>query len=366
MSRARVARLGLLFLTAVALAGCSIPSWVPLYGSNPLPPGSVATPAPKQATAPLIAVTPAAGAALDPASVLDRVICVINNDAITLFELDEAEAYYLYETKEVAPIGEARTALRDRLIQRIIENRLQLQQAEREKIAVEDHEIAEQMRNMKRMNAKNDASWSRRWPAGRHRESIKKRIPTRSWWIASGAAREPAGTVTAGDRPIVLENREKLEEGLTSKRATSSSFPTQPGEDGWEDALRRAPYVDRVLGAPISGSSPRSCRRTAPARTAARWARSSAASWRRRSRPPFSASRRARRRRRSARRSGTTSSAWIRRKRSRATGSPRRATRSATSCCGRSWRSACASGSPRFGSAHITCGWTRLRAARGR
>ena len=76
---------------------------------------------------------------------IDRVICVVNNDAITLYELDEAEAYYLYETKEAAPAGEARTALRDRLIQRIIENRLQLQQAEREKITVEDAEIAEQI-----------------------------------------------------------------------------------------------------------------------------------------------------------------------------------------------------------------------------
>jgi len=254
MSRPRRARLGLLFLTAVALAGCSIPSWVPLFGSNPLPPGSVATPAPKQATAPLIAVTPTAGTAIDPDSVLDRVICVINNDAITLFELDEAEAYYLYETKEVAPTGEARTALRDRLIQRIIENRLQLQQAEREKIAVEDTEIAEQMADiMKRMNAKSEAELEQALrQQGVTAESVKKRI--RDQIMVDRIRRRRVNLrVTVTEQEIdryVQENREKLETGLTFE-ARHILFIPDPnrGEDGWEDARRRAADTyDRVLG----------------------------------------------------------------------------------------------------------------------
>ena len=120
---------------------------------------------------------------------LDRVICIVNNDAITLFELDEAEAYYLYETKEAAPAGEARNALRDRLIQRIIENRLQLQQAEREKITVEEIEIAEQLADItKRMNVKTDIELEQALRVqGVTAESVKKRLrASRSWWTASG------------------------------------------------------------------------------------------------------------------------------------------------------------------------------------
>ena len=55
-------------------------------------------------------------APVDPDTVVDRVICVVNNDAITLFELDEAEAYYLYESKQPPPSGDARTTLRDGLL----------------------------------------------------------------------------------------------------------------------------------------------------------------------------------------------------------------------------------------------------------
>jgi peptidyl-prolyl cis-trans isomerase SurA len=211
------------------------------------------------------------------------VICVINNDAITLFELDEAEAYYLYETKEVAPIGEARTALRDRLIQRIIENRLQLQQAEREKIAVEDTEIAEQMADiMKRMNAKSEAELEQALrQQGVTAESVKKRI--RDQIMVDRIRRRrvnlrspsPSRRSTATSRRTARSSRR----GSPSRRATSSSFPTPTGARTAGRTRSAAPPTPTIAcwAAPISGSSPRRCRRTAPARTAAPWARSSAA-----------------------------------------------------------------------------------------
>lgn len=255
MRRHARAPLGLLFLATVALAGCSIPSWVPLIGSSK-PPGPAAEPSPppKQATAPLIAVTPAAGTAIDPDSVVDRVICIVNNDAITLFELDEAEAYYLYESKEPAPTGEARTALRARLIQRIIENRLQLQQAERERIIVEDFEIAEQMADiMKRMNAKNEIELEQTLRVqGVTAESVKKRI--RDQIMVDRVRRRRVNLrVTVTEQEIdryVQQNREKLETGLTFE-ARHILFIPDPnrGEDGWEEARRRAADTfDRVLG----------------------------------------------------------------------------------------------------------------------
>lgn len=249
------ARLGLLLLAGLALAGCSIPSWVPLIGSSPpLPPGTAATPAPKQATAPLMSAAPAAGTAIDPDSLLDRVICIVNNDAITLFELDEAEAFYLYETKEPAPAGEARTALRERLIQRIIENRLQLQQAEREKIAVEDTEIAEQMADiMKRMNAKNEVDLEQALRLqGVTVESVKKRVRDQIM-VDRIRRRRVTLRVTVTEQEIdryVDQNREKLETGLTFE-ARHILFIPDPnrGEDGWEDARRRAADAyERVVG----------------------------------------------------------------------------------------------------------------------
>lgn len=253
--RAANTPLALLLLAGIALAGCSIPSWVPLIGSSkPLGPGATASLPPRQATAPLISATPAAGTPIDRDGVLDRVICVVNNDAITLFELDEAEAYYLYETKEAAPAGEARTALRDRLIQRIIENRLQLQQAEREKITVEDTEIAEQMADiMKKMNVKTDAELEQALRVQSVTvESVKKRL--RDQIMVDRVRRRRVNLrVTVTEQEIdryVEQNREKLETGLTFE-ARHILFIPDPnrGEDGWEEARRRAADAyDRVLG----------------------------------------------------------------------------------------------------------------------
>lgn len=254
-ARTSLGLLLLLSLTGVALAGCAIPTWVPLIGSSkPLAPGATATPPSRQATAPLISATPAAGSAVDPDSVVDRVICVVNNDAITLFELDEAEAYYLYETKEPAPTGEARTTLRDRLVQRIIENRLQLQQAEREKITAEDSEIAEQLADiMKRMNAKTDVELEQALRVqGVTAESVKKRI--RDQIMVDRIRRRRVNlrvTVTEQEIDRYLDqNREKLETGLTFEARHILFLPDPDrGEDGWEEARRRATDAyERVLG----------------------------------------------------------------------------------------------------------------------
>ena len=245
----------LLLLTSVALAGCAIPTRVPLIGSSkPLGRDAAPSQPARQVTAPHISVTPAAGTPLDPDSVLDRVICVVNNDAITLFELDEAEAYYLYETKEAAPTGEARTTLRDRLVQRIIENRLQLQQAEREKISVEDAEIAEQMADiMKRMNAKTDVELEQGLRVqGVTAESVKKRI--RDQIMVDRIRRRRVNlrvTVTEQEIDRYLDqNREKLETGLTFEARHILFLPDPDrGEDGWEEARRRAAAAyERLLG----------------------------------------------------------------------------------------------------------------------
>jgi peptidyl-prolyl cis-trans isomerase SurA len=248
-----------LLLLALGLDGCSVfalppaPSWVPLIGRSETGkvPASPPVPAAKQPTAPLISVGQAAQ--VDPDTVFDRVVCVVNNDAITLFELEEAEAYYLYETKEQPPSGEARTALRDKLLQRIIENRLQLQQAEREKIIVDDVELNEQLADvMKKMNVKTEAELEQQFKRqGVTMEGIKKRI--RDQLMVERIRRRRVNlrvTVTEQEIDRYLDqNREKLETGLHFE-ARHILFLPDPnrGEDGWEDAKRRAEDVyGRIL-----------------------------------------------------------------------------------------------------------------------
>ena len=240
-----------LLLLAPLLTACSIPSWVPLVGKSPPPVAQTPTPAPKQATAPLISAgTPGA---VDQEHVLDRVICVVNNDAITLFELDEAEAYYLYETKEARPAPDARVALRDRLLQRMIENRLQLQQAERERIGVDDAEMNEQMADiMKKMNVKTELELEQALRRqGVSVESIKKRV--RDQMMVDRVRRRRVNlrvTVTEGEIDRYLQqNRDKLETGLTFT-ARHILFLPDPnrGEDGWGDAQKRAEMVyEKIL-----------------------------------------------------------------------------------------------------------------------
>ena len=249
----------LVLVVAFFIEGCSVfslppaPGWVPLIGkTGPGPiPKADPTPPSKQATAPLISVGQAAP--VDPDTVVDRVVCVVNNDAITLFELEEAEAYYIYESKEQMPSGEARTALRDKLIQRIIENRLQLQQAEREKITVDEAELNEQIAElMKKMNVKTEAELEQQVKRqGVTLDGIKKRI--RDQLMVERVRRRRVNLrVTVTEQEIdryVEQNKEKLETGLHFE-ARHILFLPDPnrGEDGWEDAKRRAEDVyGRIL-----------------------------------------------------------------------------------------------------------------------
>ena len=87
MRRRPVAAAALL-LVPLAVSGCSIPSWMPLIGkSKPAATAEVPVATPP-ASAPILTSREEIHASED---VVDRVICVVNNDAITQYELDEAE-----------------------------------------------------------------------------------------------------------------------------------------------------------------------------------------------------------------------------------------------------------------------------------
>src|SRR5438132_6447226 len=147
---------------------------MPLFGKAKGPtPGA---PPPSEVRAPLLS-RPAWPAAAE--AVMGRVICVVSSDAVTLYELDEAEAYYLYENKLPRPSeGEERAKLRERVLASIVEKRLQIQQAEREKVTVEDAEMTERMGDIqKRLGANTPAEFEELIKAqGLSVEAVKKRI----------------------------------------------------------------------------------------------------------------------------------------------------------------------------------------------
>jgi len=251
----RRAILVLMAVLAWTSAGCSIPAWVPLIGKDK--PVAVRPPA----------VAPAADAPAAPATlllggkrerlpesqdVMDRVICTVNNDAITLYELEEAEVRYLHESKDRQPEGDARKALRDRLLAGIIEGRIQLQQAEREKIVVEDAEVSEQVTDiMQKLNAKTAQEFEALLKdQGLTADGVRKRL-REQLMIQRLTRRKVALRISVTEQEIdryLTENRDKLETGLAFTARHILFLPSRgDGEEGWDAAQRKAEQVYALL-----------------------------------------------------------------------------------------------------------------------
>jgi peptidyl-prolyl cis-trans isomerase SurA len=227
---------------------------VPFVGSSkpsPTSPEPAAAPAPARTSQ----TRPGTAAADRPATsddVIDRVVCVVNKDAITLFELEEAEAFYVYESRQPAPQGEARRELRLSLLDRLIDSRLQLQQAERERLVVDDAELAESMADiMKRLNVRTDQELEAALrEQGVSLEGVKRRIRD-GLLIQKVVRRKVALRISVTEQEIdryFAENRDKLESGLTFE-ARHILFQPEPGsgEAGWEAARQRAEQVAGLL-----------------------------------------------------------------------------------------------------------------------
>jgi peptidyl-prolyl cis-trans isomerase SurA len=248
-------------MLGLAVAGCAIPAWVPLIGKEKSPPAEAPRDAePSRSAAKTRAPsepqeTPSASKPEplpDSGEVMDRVVCVVDNDAITLFELDEAEAHYLYENKEKPPEGEARIALRKRLLNRLIDTRIELQLAEREKIVVEDAEISEELDQIrKKLGAKTETEFEDMLKAqALTLEGVKKRIKDQI--MVQRLTRRKVGlrvSVTEQEIDRYLEdNRAKLEIGLSFEAKHILFLPKPAGsEEGWETARRKSEEVYALL-----------------------------------------------------------------------------------------------------------------------
>ena len=244
-------------LLALALGGCAIPGWVPFVGKKkeePPPPAAAAAPRPAPLRVPDAPrpepAAPPAGRPGPDEHVTDRVVAVVNNDAITLTELQESIVTYRAENpgRRSGPTDEE---LRKDFLTRLIENRLQLQEAEREKIAVDDVELNEEfLDRIKRYGVKTEEEFDKLVRAqGVTVESIKKRL--RDGLKVSKLVNRRVRlrvSVTEAEISAYLEaNRAKLETSLSFHARHILVSPESPSDGGWEAARIKAEMLRTQL-----------------------------------------------------------------------------------------------------------------------
>jgi len=245
-------RWAVILLPATLLGGCG---W--FTASAPSPRGSlsdaVRTSEARAAPRVIPRVASMSPRAPDSADVLDRVVAVVNNEAITLSELLEHLAHYFAENRQSVP-REGEPALRERLLQRLVEHRLQLQEASRDRIVVEEGEITEQLADvMKRMGVKGQEELERVVSAqGLTMESLRNRLREQIM-IKKVIRRRVALRISVTEQEIdryLLENRTKLETGLAFHARHILITPASPaGDKEWEAARLKAEEVWSMLRA---------------------------------------------------------------------------------------------------------------------
>jgi peptidyl-prolyl cis-trans isomerase SurA len=229
-----------------------MPGWVPLLGKKApppapwLPPGEVTSTVEAPRPGEVVRETPPA----DDATVSDRIVAVVNNDAITLAELHESIISYRAENP-ARRSGPSDEELRQDFLKRLIDSRLQLQEAEREKITVDEAEVNEEfLDRVKRYGVNTEEEFEKLVRAqGVTIESIKKRL--RDGLKVSKLVRRRVTlrvSVTEAEITAYLEeNRAKLETGLSFHARHILVTPEANSDGGWEAARIKAEMLRAQL-----------------------------------------------------------------------------------------------------------------------
>ena len=233
----------------LALAGCSVPQWMPLIGEKPIkdePPKA----APSTSAVPVRLSATGQPTSPPDERVTDRVLAIVNNDAITLSELQEAIAVYKYENRDRAP--ESSDQLVQQFLTRMIDSRLQVQEAEREKIVIEETEIDEELADrIKKMNLKGREEFEAALKAqGIPMTAVRKRIADelRRGRIVSRKVRLRVSVTEEEVSQYLEANRAKLETGLAYHARHILILPDLGAEDAaWENARIRAELLRTQL-----------------------------------------------------------------------------------------------------------------------
>jgi peptidyl-prolyl cis-trans isomerase SurA len=237
-------------LLTLALAGCSMPQWMPLVGEQQVVKDEPPKPAPPTSAVPVRVSSTGQKTAPPDDRVTDRVLAIVNNDAITLSEIQEAIAVYKYENRDRA--GENSDQLVQQFLTRMIDTRLQVQEAEREKIVIEEAEIDEELADrIKKMNMKSKEEFEAAIKAqGIPMAAIRKRIgdELRRGRIVSRKVRLRVSVTEEEVTQYLEANRPKLETGLAYHARHILILPETGAEDAaWENARIRADLLRTQL-----------------------------------------------------------------------------------------------------------------------
>lgn len=218
-------------LLASGLAGCRSAPPPPLppipaaSGSVLVPPGGPSIP-----PAPLA----------DTQTLVDRVVAEVNGEVITMSELQEAMFLHLRETRAPSPgTGEATVELQRGVLKRLVDYRLQVQEARRERIQVTDEEIQAAIDGIARRSPEDRAELDRlradRGGWGQVRRELHERLLVQR--IRGRRVSGRASVTEAEVDAYVAANRGKLEADLKYHPrhiAVLAQPPDQP--PAWERA----------------------------------------------------------------------------------------------------------------------------------
>ena len=239
------------WLLALALGGCTIPQWNPAWVPVWVPflGADRGEPPPRRAAQPP-RVVERAPINDDEQTLTERVVAVVNNDAITLGELDEAIAAARADSRQRPPGTDEQ--IKREFLNRFIESRLQLQEADREKILVDESEIDEELLDrLKKSNMKDLEEFKNLIKSqGVNYESVRRRM-RENIKMSKIVRRKVTIRVTVTDSEIdryLDENRTKLETGLAYHARHILVVPEGALTDAaWEAARIRAALVRNQL-----------------------------------------------------------------------------------------------------------------------
>jgi peptidyl-prolyl cis-trans isomerase SurA len=243
-------------LLAFAVSGCALPGWVPLVGKKKearLPSVRAVAPGSEILPPPVVgqAVTKPTASDTDE-TVADRIVAIVNNDAITLAELQESILMFRQESRQQASLSDEE--LGRQFLTRLIDNRLQLQEAERDKIVVDETELNEEItERMKRFGTKTVEEFEALVKGqGLTIDAVKKRLRD-SLRVTKVIRRRVTLRVSVTDPEItqyIEENRPKLETSLSYHARHILIVPANDTDASWEAARIRS---DMIRGQVVEG-----------------------------------------------------------------------------------------------------------------
>jgi peptidyl-prolyl cis-trans isomerase SurA len=240
-------------LGALALGGCAIPTWVPWLGQKAEREAAPPAPAPVRKAETDGAPDRARLMPLLDDSVSDRVVAVVNNDAITLGELLESIAAWRHENRQRT--GPSDEELATQFLNRLIDARLQLQEADRERIVVDDAEVTEELTDrVKKLGVATLEAFEESLKGhGVTIDMLRKRVRD-GMRMQRIIRRKVTLRVSVTDTEIdryLESNRPKLETGLSYHARHILLLPDGTSDAAWEAARVKA---DALRAEAISGA----------------------------------------------------------------------------------------------------------------